>query len=185
MTKHKQAFDAVREIFPNVWNVPGNIEAFDAILAKAAPQGRRRINSAGLELIKSFEGLRLQAYRDAVGVWTIGYGSTGAHVKPGLVITEADAERLLQEDLERFEKGVAESAPNATDNQFAAMVSLAFNVGVAGFKRSTVLRKHNAGDHMGAASAFAMWNKAGGRVLRGLTRRRAAEAQLYRTPDDA
>jgi lysozyme len=141
----------------------------------------RRINKAGLDLIKSFEGLALKAYLCPARVWTIGYGSTGAHVKPGMVITEAEAERLLREDLMRFEDAVAKAAPDATDNQFAAMVSLAFNIGEAGLRKSTVLRKHLAGDHLGAASAFAMWNKGGGKVLPGLTRRRAAEAQLYRT----
>lgn len=141
----------------------------------------RRINEAGLKLIKSFEGLSLKAYLCPAKVWTIGYGSTGPHVSAGKIITEAEAEELLREDLERFEAAVAKAAPDATDNQFAAMVSLAFNVGEAGVLKSTVMRKHLAGDHVGAASAFAMWNKAGGRVLPGLTRRRAAEAQLYRT----
>lgn len=141
----------------------------------------RRINRAGLDLVKQFEGLQLKAYLCPAKVWTIGYGSTGAHVTPGMVITEAEAERLLREDLERFEAAVAKAAPDATDNQFAAIVSLAFNIGIAGVLKSTVLRKHLAGDHVGAASAFAMWNKGGGRVLAGLVRRRAAEAQLYRT----
>lgn len=141
----------------------------------------RRINQAGLDLIKSFEGLKLKAYLCPAKVWTIGYGSTGSHVKPGMAITEAEAERLLRDDLDRFEDAIAAAAPNATDNQFAAMVSLAFNVGVTAFLKSTVLRKHLAGDHMGAATAFGMWVKAGGVKLAGLVRRRAAEAQLYRT----
>jgi lysozyme len=143
---------------------------------------QRRINAAGLELIKRFEGLRLKAYRCPADVWTIGYGSTGAHVTPGLVITEARAEELLQEDLQRFEVAVAKAAGSATDNQFAAMVSLAFNVGEAAFAKSTLCRKHNAADHFGAANEFKRWNKAAGRVMAGLSRRRAAEAQLYRTP---
>lgn len=140
---------------------------------------RRAINREGLELVKSFEGCKLKAYVCPAGVLTIGYGSTGPHVKAGMVITQAQADELLRSDLRRFEDYVAKAAPKATDNQFAAMVSLAFNVGEAALGRSTVLRKHLAGDHAGAAAAFGMWNKAGGKVLAGLTRRRAAEAALY------
>lgn len=141
---------------------------------------RRAINREGLELIKSFEGCKLTSYRCSANVLTIGYGSTGPHVKPGMTITQAQADELLRSDLRRFEDYVAKAAPNATDNQFAAMVSLAFNIGEGALGRSTVLRKHLAGDHAGAAAAFGMWNKAGGRVLPGLTRRRNAEAALYR-----
>lgn len=142
--------------------------------------GARRVGKAGFDLIKSFEGLKLTAYLCPAKIWTIGYGSTGPHVKQGMVITEAQAEELFRKDLERFEASVARTVPNATQNQFDAMVSLAFNIGVAGFEKSTVARKAAAGDHSGAAAAFALWNKAGGKVLAGLTRRREAEANLYR-----
>ena len=142
----------------------------------------RRINAAGLALVKNFEGCQLKPYKCPAGVWTVGYGSTGPHVKPGKAISMAEAEALLREDLERFEKGVASACGEATDNQFAAMVSLAFNVGLGNFLRSTVLRKHLDGDKIGAALSFALWNKAAGKVLAGLTRRRAAEAKLYSTP---
>ena len=159
----------------------------------AAPSGHRRIGAKGLALIKEFEGLKLKAYLCPAQVWTIGYGSTGAHVREGMVITEARAEELLREDLERFERGVAKLAPNATQEQFDAMVSLAFNIGTGdldlndgdtkeeGFTASSVLRHHRAGRHAQAAEAFALWNKAGGRVQKGLVRRRAAEAALYRS----
>ena len=140
----------------------------------------RRINAAGLALIKEFEGCRLEAYRDAVGIWTIGYGSTGPHVHPNSRIAPQEAEALLLSDLERFERAVDEAAPHATDNQFAAMVALAFNIGISALLRSTVLREHKAGNHEAAARAFSLWDKAGGRVLAGLVRRRAAEADLYR-----
>jgi lysozyme len=139
----------------------------------------RRINEAGLELIKSFEGLRLEAYRCPAGVLTIGYGSTGPHVKPGMVITEEKAEGLLLEDLRRFEVGVEAMAGPATDNQFAAMVALAFNIGLGAFSTSTVLKRHKLGNRTGAANAFLMWNKAGGQILKGLIRRREAERKLY------
>lgn len=141
---------------------------------------RRAINKEGLELVKSFEGLRLKAYRCSANVLTIGWGSTGPHVKEGMTITKDQAEELLRSDLRRFEDAVSAAAPKATDNQFSAMVSLAFNIGIGALQRSTVLRRHLAGDHAGAADAFLMWNKAAGRVLAGLTRRREAEAALYR-----
>jgi lysozyme len=140
----------------------------------------RRINAAGLALIKEFEGCRLEAYRDAVGIWTIGYGSTGPHVHPNSRITPQEAEALLLSDLERFERAVDEASPQATDNQFAAMVALAFNIGISALLRSTVLREHKAGNHEAAARAFGLWSKAGGKTLAGLVRRRAAESDLYR-----
>lgn len=146
----------------------------------------RQIGAAGLDLIKKFEGLRLKAYVCPAGVLTIGYGSTGPHVKPGMVITEAEADRLLNEDLDRFEEAVERYAGRATQNQFDAMVSLAFNIGIANFRKSSVLRAHVVKSFKIAADAFALWNKAkvNGRLteLPGLTRRRAEEARLYRKP---
>jgi lysozyme len=139
----------------------------------------RQISAKGLKLLKRFEGLRLRAYIDAVGVLTIGYGSTGAHVNPGMEITEAQAEKLLLDDLARFEKAVSDAAPNASQDQFDAMVSLAFNIGIAGFQKSSVLRLHKAGRHSGAADSFALWVKGGGKTLPGLVRRRSDEAHLY------
>ena len=141
----------------------------------------RSINPSGLELIKSFEGLRLTAYRCPAGVWTIGYGHTGPAVTPGQRITEAEADALLRGDLDRFEVGVAHALDGAatTDNQFAAMVSLAFNIGLGAFQRSTVLWQHKAGNRQRAAAAFLLWIKGGGHTLPGLVRRRAAERALY------
>ena len=141
---------------------------------------RRAINKAGLDLVKEFEGCKLTAYLCPAKILTVGYGSTGPHVKPGMTITQAQADELLRSDLRRFEDYVAKVAPKATDNQFAAMVALAFNIGEAALGKSTVLRKHLAGDHKGAAEAFGMWVKAGGKTLPGLVRRRDAEAALYR-----
>ena len=147
----------------------------DALPATATKQ----IGAKGLALIKSFEGLKLTSYRCPANVWTIGYGSTGPHVKPNMTITEAQADKLLQDDLDRFEASVAKYATNARQNEFDAMVSLAFNIGTAGFERSSVLKRFLAGDKAGAAIAFLMWNKAGGTVLNGLTRRREAEKALF------
>jgi lysozyme len=141
-------------------------------------------NEAGLKLIKGFEGLRLRAYLCPAKVWTIGYGHTRT-AKPGQVITEAEADRLLREDLREFEKGVLDALGGAptTGNQFSAMVGLAYNIGLGAFRRSKVLAFHKAGKITEAARAFANWSKAGGKVLPGLARRRAAEAKLYLTPD--
>ncbi len=148
---------------------------------REALTGHRTINADGLKLIKESEGLELKAYKDPIGVLTIGYGSTGPHVKPGMVITEAQAEDLLRKDLSRFEVGVADMCKVATSNQFSAMVSLAFNVGLENFRTSTLRRKHNEGDYAGAAAEFAKWRFADGRELPGLVKRRAREAQLYRS----
>ena len=157
----------------------GLIAARAGMLLPAIPIGRQ-IGPRGLALIKEFEGLELKAYRCPARVWTIGYGSTGPHVTPGMVITEAQADALLQRDLDRFEDAVAKAAPAAAARQFDAMVCLAFNIGIGAFGKSSVLRQHKAGDHGRAAEAFGMWIKGGGRVLPGLQRRRAREAELYR-----
>jgi lysozyme len=140
-----------------------------------------RINDKGKALIKSFEGLRLDAYRDAVGILTVGYGSTGPHVKSGMTITPGEAERLLDSDLARFETGVTAMLTGVptTEDEFSAMVSLAFNVGLGKFATSTLLKRHKAGNKTGAANAFLSWVYAGGKKLNGLMRRREAERDLY------
>ena len=184
--------DLTRQVQVRVGVRPDGLWGLDTVRAVLAalpahlrspepPTGVRRISQRGLELIKSFEGLRLTAYLCPAGVPTVGYGSTGPHVRLSMKITEAEAEKLLREDLDRFERAISRLAPNATQGQHDAMVSLAFNVGAAAIEKSTLLRKHNAGDYAVAAAEFAKWNKAGGRELTGLTRRRAAEAELYRS----
>lgn len=136
------------------------------------------ISDKGLNLIKSFEGLRLTAYRDAVGIWTIGYGHIqGVH--QGMAINGEEAEQLLRDDVAKFEHGVEDMASECTQGQFDALVSFAFNLGLSALKTSTLLRLHKAGDYVGAEEQFMRWTKAGGRVLPGLVRRRAAEAELY------
>ena len=135
----------------------------------------KQIGKAGLDLVKSFEGLKLRAYLCPAKVWTIGYGSTGPHVTAGKVITEAQANDLLQDDLDRFEKAVTRlvTVP-LTQNQYDALVSFAFNVGISALERSTLLKRVNAKLFDQAKAEFAKWNRAGGRPLAGLTRRRAA-----------
>jgi len=132
-------------------------------------------NQAGLELIESFEGLRLTSYQDSVGVWTIGYGHTQG-VQPGQTITQQQAQAFLQQDL-----GVAEAAVNKlgltlTDNQFAALVSFTFNLGAGN------LNKLMSQGMAAAADRILLFDHAGGRVLPGLTRRRQAERALFLTP---
>lgn len=145
-------------------------------------------NDAGVALIKSFEGLRLKAYHDSVGVLTIGFGHTSAAGAPlvtkGLTITDDEAEQILRTDLLLYEDVVEEAVTvPLTGNQFAALVSFTYNLGGGNLRSSTLLRKLNAGDYAGAADEFARWDKAGGKVLAGLTRRRAAERELFLTPD--
>ena len=141
----------------------------------------RKINAAGLALVKAFEGCKLDSYRCAAGVATIGYGHTGPDVRIPMSITPERAEELLENDLRRFETGVeALTGGVPTDaNQFSALVSLAFNIGLSALATSTVLKRHKLGNKMGAANAILMWNRGGGRVLAGLTRRREAERKLY------
>lgn len=148
-----------------------------------------RTSSAGISLIKRFEGLRLKAYLDAVNVPTIGYGHTGLEVKLGLEISLEKAEELLRRDLARFEAAVnslGEGSPHHlpcfTQNQFDACVSLCYNIGVGAFLRSTLYRLLREGKSNQAAAQFERWNRAGGKVLAGLTVRRKLERTLFEAP---
>lgn len=149
-----------------------------------------RINRAGLNLVKDFEGLELEAYPDAVGVWTIGYGTTamaGVGIEPrkGMRITQAEAEHYLEKGLNKFGAQIspAITAP-VNENEFAAFLSLAYNIGPTAFKRSSALKHFNAGQKAKAADAILLWNKAKGKVLKGLVRRRQAERELFLLPVD-
>lgn len=133
----------------------------------------------GIDLIKSFEGCRLTAYQDSVGVWTIGYGHT-AGVYQGMKITEEQAESYLRSDLSTSESAVNNYVTYAINqNQFDALVSFTFNLGSGSLKNSTLLKKLNAGDIEGAANEFDKWVYAGGVALEGLVKRRAAEKELF------
>jgi lysozyme len=139
-------------------------------------------NQAGIDLIKSFEKCELHAYKDAVGIWTVGWGHTGSDVKNGTEITQAEADRIFLVDLQRTEAGVLRGLTREVpNNQFAAMVSLAYNIGVSNFQNSTLLKLVNKRDTAGAAEQFLRWNKAGSQELLGLTRRRQAEKALFLT----
>lgn len=145
-----------------------------------------KTSSRGIELIKQFEGLELEAYQDIAGVWTIGYGHTG-DVEPGMRISQREADALLQRDLKPRENAADQlSNVNLNQNEFDALVSFIYNVGADAYRRSTARRRLNRNDRMGAADALTWWNKATvSGVLRevaGLTRRRAAERALFLTP---
>ena len=145
-----------------------------------------KINAAGLALIKRWEGLRLTAYQDSVGVWTIGYGHTAEagppEPKANMKITEKEANDILTRDLGQYERAVTKAISVApTSNQFAAMVSLCYNIGPTNFAKSSVVRRMNEGNSKAAADAFLLWNKAGGKVLKGLTARREDEKKLFLT----
>ncbi|EGK3605236.1 lysozyme [Escherichia coli] len=138
----------------------------------------------GISLIKQFEGCKLTAYQDSVGVWTIGYGWTqpvdGKPIRAGMTIKQETAERLLKTGLVSYESDVSRLVKvSLTQGQFDALVSFTYNLGARSLSTSTLMRKLNAGDYAGAADEFLRWNKAGGKVMNGLTRRREAERALF------
>ena len=138
-----------------------------------------KLGEKGTEILKYFEGCRLEAYQDSVGVWTIGYGHTKG-VLEGMTITQEGAEQLLQTELEEYE-GYIEKYVTVplTQNQFDALVVWVYNLGPTNFRNSTLLKELNAGNYNAAGQEITRWNKAGGKVLAGLVKRREAEAQLF------
>lgn len=156
----------------------------DDVGVAVASDAIRQISAVGRELICSFESLQLQAYDDGVGVCTIGYGTTvypdGRRVGAGDVCTRTQAESYMAHDLKRFEQTVSSvvTVP-LNQHQFDALVSLTYNIGQGAFRDSTLLRKLNAKDYLGAAAQFDVWNRGGGRVLQGLVNRRAVERQWF------
>jgi lysozyme len=178
MTKIAMIQDILAVEPDGIWG-PKSQAALDKLLRPES----RQINERGLELVKHFESLFLDAYQDSVGVWTIGWGHTGLQHKDGTVyegrmITKEEAESLLQYDMRQFEERVSTFVVvPLDDDQFSALVSFDFNTG--GLAKSTLLRVLNEGNYFGAADQFLRWNKAGGKVLRGLTRRRQSERNLF------
>lgn len=174
-------FDAVRVMRDGKRFTDDEVRQLDAAIdaAMGITPSVRRINKRGLDLIKVSEGLRLKAYKCPADVWTIGFGSTtGVH--EGMAITAPEAEALLLKDLDTFERGVAKVGGAMTADQFSALVSFSFNLGLGALGTSTLLKKHLAGDFVGAAAEFGKWVNAGGKKLAGLVTRRAAEAKIYR-----
>jgi lysozyme len=144
-----------------------------------------KLNKEGADLIKEFEGCKLKAYQCSAKKWTIGYGNTffedGTPVVAGNAISQEKAEQLFEIIADEFASKVAKLVPSHINpNQFGALVSFAYNCGVVNLQKSTLLKKVNANHNDPSIRAeFAKWNKAGGKVLAGLTRRREAEANLY------
>lgn len=134
----------------------------------------------GLHLTEQFEGCKLTAYRDVAGVWTIGYGHTkGVH--PGDRITQEQAEQFLQEDVQEVVQQINRDVKvQLTQGEFDALVDFGFNLGCHAMENSTLWRKLNAGDFIGAAAEFPRWDMAGGRHVTGLLRRRLAEQAMFK-----
>lgn len=142
-----------------------------------------KIGSTGVDLIKHFESCKLTAYQDSVGIWTIGWGHTGS-VKKGDIWTQGEADNILLNDLDKFEGYVNQYVKvPLTQNQFDALVSWTFNLGPGNLKSSTMLTKLNEKKYDEVLSQMKRWNKAGGKVLRGLERRRNAEAAMFSGED--
>ncbi len=145
---------------------------------------RRTINQLGLDLIKEFEGFRSEAYLCPANIWTIGYGNTfyldGEKVKRGDKISREKAEELLKVTVQIFSDHVNKLLKiPVTSNQFSALVSLTYNIGVDAFKNSTLLKVLNQGNYTEAGNQFLRWNKANGKILEGLNKRRRRERKLF------
>jgi lysozyme len=138
-----------------------------------------KLEQKGIELLKHFEGCELTAYQDSVGVWTIGYGHTkGVH--EGMTITQEQAEQMLLTELVEYEGYIKNMVTvPLTQNQFDALVVWIYNLGPTNFGSSTLLKELNSGNYTAAGKEILRWNKAGGKVLAGLVKRREAEAQLF------
>jgi lysozyme len=188
MYNSKPVFDALRE-FKGSGLTQTEVDEMNVILNGMIPsQKALQISDAGVALIKQFEGLRLTAYLDSVGIWTIGYGTTvypnGKKVAKGDTCTEAQANEFKANDLKKFVPAVSSliQVP-VTQNQFDALVSLTYNIGVGAIGGSTLIKKLNAKDYKGAAEQFLVWNK--GRVngvlqvIPGLTNRRIKEKAYF------
>ena len=181
--------DNLTNIFSNVRKLAGGslsqlqVDQINHLIA-GFQQKQKTVSAAGINLICSFEGLKLKAYDDGVGVWTIGFGTTvypnGNKIKKGDTCTEAQAKAYMAHYLKKFELAVNNGVTvPINQNQFDALVSLAYNIGIKAFTNSTLLKKLNVGDIRGASAQFEVWNKDNGRVVQGLVNRRAVERKLF------
>ena len=189
----KQIFDFLRKISGGTLTQK-QVDATNEVIATATDStvadmlgiaiDQMVVSLFGIDLICGFEGLRLKAYDDGVGVWTIGFGTTiypnGIRVKKGDTCTEAQAKAYMAYDLKKFESTVnsAVTVP-LNQNQFDALVSLAYNIGPSAFSKSTLVKKLNAGDILGAVEQFDVWVNAGGKRMQGLVNRRAKEKEVF------
>ena len=186
----QKILDFLRKIFTAK---PQQDATADYLIATATDHGDELIGVAvdemslsveGVNQICNFEGLKLSAYDDGTGVWTIGYGTTrypnGKRVSEGDRCSLEQAKTYMQHDLKIFERAVNSSVKvHLKQNQFDALVSLTYNIGVGAFKHSTLLKKLNSGDYKEAANQFDVWVNAGGKRLQGLVNRRAMEKKLF------
>ena len=138
-----------------------------------------QLSNTGTHLLKFFEGCRLTAYQDSVGVWTIGYGHTKG-VYEGMTITQEEADSMLLTELKEYESYVENMVTvELSQEQFDALVVWVYNLGPTNFKNSTLLKKLNSGDYSAVPTEIKRWNRAGGQVLEGLVKRREAEAAMF------
>ncbi len=139
-----------------------------------------QLSKTGIELLKHFEGCELKAYQDSVGVWTIGYGHTKG-IYEGLEITQSEAEKMLIDELPEYEGYITDKVvPMLQQHEFDALVCWVYNLGPTNLSSSTMLKKLNAGEFKEVPFQMKRWDKAGGQPLLGLTRRRNAEALLFK-----
>lgn len=180
----QQLFEAIRPFAPDHRFLDSHVLVIDALAdAFGLPREGDAALGVALDLIKQFEGCELVAYPDpATGgdPWTIGWGATGSGIVKGVQWTQAQADKRLAEDVAKFMTAVRKAAPKGTPAQYGAMTSLAYNIGEKAFTGSTLLKLHNAGDYAAAADQFKRWNRGNGKIMNGLTRRRVAEAEVYR-----
>lgn len=188
----KHIFDFLRKISSGKLTQK-QVDAADKLIATAYDDlndvlgiatDEMHVSPSGFDLICNFEGLRLKAYDDGVGVWTIGFGTTkypgGVRVKKGDVCTLDQAKAYMQNDLKSFEQTVNNTVKvPLNQNQFDALVSLAYNIGSTAFKNSTLVKRLNEGNYKAAANQFNVWVNAGGKRMQGLVNRRAAESTLF------
>ena len=188
----KHIFDLLRKISGGKLTQK-QVDAADKLIATAYDDlndmlgiatDEMHISPSGIDLICNFEGKRLTAYDDGVGVWTIGFGTTvypnGIKVMKGDTCTEAQAKTYMAHDLKKFEVAVNKAVTvQLNQNQFDALLSLAYNIGASAFSQSTLVKKLNANDIRGAADQFDVWVNAGGKRMQGLVNRRAKEKALF------
>ncbi|MDM1247376.1 lysozyme [Acinetobacter sp. R933-2] len=178
---NKPFFDEARKIAGGKLT-QSQVDELNVVVDRLSPKIIQTTSTSGIDLICSFEGLHLNAYDDGVGVWTIGYGTTvinGVEVKKGDTCTLEQAKSYMASDLKKFEAAVNKVTVALSHNQFDALVSLTYNIGIGTFADSTLLKKLNAGDYKGAAAQFGVWVKAGGKQMKGLVNRRAIERKLF------
>ncbi len=188
----KHIFDFLRKISGGKLTQK-QVDATDKLIATAyddlndmlgVATDEMHVSPGGVDLICNFEGLELKAYDDGVGVWTIGFGTTkypnGIRVKKGDTCTLDQARGYMQYDLKVFERAVRESVlVPLNQNQFDALVSLAYNIGTNAFEKSTLVKRLNEGNYQGAANQFDVWVNAGGQRMQGLVKRRTIEKTLF------